>query len=233
MCWAGWREAWRRAELRAMVAAMQSLDQSRRRLAFALAALAGFVDASGYLSADRYFVSFMSGNTTRLGVELARDPAAALVPLLLLASFVLGVFGGALLCARHDGRHKPVLLRLVALLLALAAISDARQMVLAALALLALAMGALNNSFQRDGQVSVGLTYMTGALVRMAQGLAARITGSGGEGWGDWLRLWLALSCGAMLGALAFLRLHTGVFWLAALLALGLAAITRRFARPG
>jgi uncharacterized membrane protein YoaK (UPF0700 family) len=72
---------------------------------------------------------------------------------------------------------------------------------------------------------------MTGALVRMAQGLAARVTGSGGEGWGDWLRLWLALSGGAALGALAFLRLHTGVFWIAALLALALAAIARQFAR--
>ena len=74
---------------------MQSLDRSRRNLAFALAALAGFVDASGYLSADRYFVSFMSGNTTRLGVELAIAPMQALIPLLLIACFVAGVIGGA------------------------------------------------------------------------------------------------------------------------------------------
>ena len=55
---------------------MQTLDQPRRHLAFALAARAGFVDAVGYLSADQYFVSFMSGNTTRLGVELARRRSA-------------------------------------------------------------------------------------------------------------------------------------------------------------
>lgn len=212
---------------------MQSLDQSRRRLAFALAALAGFVDASGYLSADRYFVSFMSGNTTRLGVELARDPGAALVPLALLGSFVLGAFGGALLSARHDGRHKPLLLGLVAVLLALAAAVNSAIAGIAALVLMAAAMGALNNAFQRDGQVSVGLTYMTGALVRMAQGLAARVAGKGGAGWDDWLLLWLALAVGAALGALAFLRFHVGVFWIASAATALLALAARQVARPG
>lgn len=212
---------------------MQSLDRPRRRLAFALAALAGFVDASGYLSADRYFVSFMSGNTTRLGVELARDPVAALIPLALLGSFVLGVFGGALLSSRQDGQHKPVLLGAVAMLLAVAAGVDARGAGLAALLLMAAAMGALNNAFQRDGQVSVGLTYMTGALVRMAQGLAARVAGKGGAGWDDWLLLWLALAVGAALGALAFLRFHVGVFWIAAAATALLALAARQVPRPG
>lgn len=210
---------------------MQSLDRSRRRLAFALAALAGFVDASGYLSADRYFVSFMSGNTTRLGVELARSPTAALIPLALLGSFVLGVFGGALVSSRKDGRHKPVLLGSVAMLLALAAGVDSHGAGFAALILMAAAMGALNNAFQRNGQVSVGLTYMTGALVRMAQGLAARITGKGDSGWTDWLLLWLALALGAALGALVFLRFHVGVFWVAAAAAMLLAFAARRIAR--
>jgi uncharacterized membrane protein YoaK (UPF0700 family) len=66
-------------------------------------------------------------------------------------------------------------------------------------------MGALNNTFQRDGEVTVGLTYMTGALVRFAQGLAARIAGSGGEGWVNWLLLWLGLALGALAGAYALL----------------------------
>ena len=76
---------------------------------------------------------------------------------------------------------------------------------LAMLGLLVLAMGALNNTFQRDGEVSVGLTYMTGALVRFAQGLAARLTGTGGEGWANWLALWLGLALGGLAGAYALL----------------------------
>ena len=74
---------------------MNRFDRPRQALAVGLAALAGFVDAFGFLSADGYFVSFMSGNTTRLGVNFARDPALALVPALLILGFVAGVVWGA------------------------------------------------------------------------------------------------------------------------------------------
>ena len=180
---------------------MNAIDQSRRRLAIAAAALAGFVDAVGFLSANSYFVSFMSGNTTRLGVDLVTSPAAALIPALLIAGFVAGVFGGALLAARAGARRKVAVLALVALLLAGSALAGALTHHWVMLALLVLAMGALNNTFRRDGEVSVGLTYMTGALVRFAQGLAARLTRTGGEGWHNWLLLWISLATGAVLGA--------------------------------
>ena len=206
---------------------MQTLDLPRRRLALALAALAGFVDAAGYLSADQYFVSFMSGNTTRLGVELARRPVATLIPAMLALCFVLGVIGGAVLAAQAQGSHKPRLLAAVAMLLAVAAALGGEAWPLAALAVLAAAMGALNNSFQREGQVSVGLTYMTGALVRMGQGLAARALGRDGAGWHQWLALWLALACGATLGAVAQLHLAQAAFWLASIFA-GLLALVAR-----
>ena len=48
------------------------LDSSRNMtLACALSALAGYVDGIGYLHLGGLFVSFMSGNSTRLGVSLA------------------------------------------------------------------------------------------------------------------------------------------------------------------
>ncbi len=203
---------------------MQTLDKPRRRLAMALAALAGFVDAAGYLSADRYFVSFMSGNTTRLGVELARHPSAALLPALLASAFVAGVVGGALLTGQLNRRYKSPLLLLVAALLAIAAALGGAGYSRAALLALAAAMGALNNSFQREGQVAVGLTYMTGALVKMGQGLAARLQHRVTEPWADWLKLWLALAAGATLGARTFETWPALTFWFAALLAALLAA---------
>ena len=198
---------------------MQTLDQPRRRLAMALAALAGFVDAAGYLSADRYFVSFMSGNTTRLGVELARQPSAAVLPALLAFAFVCGVVIGALLTGRFAGRHKPPLLLLVAVLLACGAALGGEGYPRTALLALATAMGALNNSFQRDGKVAVGLTYMTGALVKMGQGLAAKLQNRAAEPWADWLMLWLALAGGATLGALTYVTWVALTFWMAAALA--------------
>jgi len=194
---------------------MNSIDRSRRRLAIAAAGLAGFVDAVGFLSAQGYFVSFMSGNTTRLGVDLATRPAMAVIPAGLVAGFVLGVFVGALLAGRAGTRRKAAVLCLVTALLIGAAVAHVLGAVPAMLGLLVFAMGALNNTFQRDGEVTIGLTYMTGALVRFAQGLAARITGTGGHGWANWLLLWLGLALGAACGAFAWLAWPGAALWLA------------------
>lgn len=206
---------------------MNSIDRSRRRLAVAAAALAGYVDAIGFLSANSYFVSFMSGNTTRLGVDLITAPHSAIIPAALILGFVLGVFGGAIVAARAGVQRKFVVLALVAVLLTGAAIVDTPAI---QLALLVLAMGALNNTFQKDGEVSVGLTYMTGALVRMAQGLAARLMGTGGAGWESWLLLWLGLALGAVSGAFALTSVPEVALWLAAGWALLLAVRARKLA---
>lgn len=209
---------------------MNSIDRSRRRLAIAAAALAGYVDATGFLSANRYFVSFMSGNTTRLGVDLVESPQTAFIPALLILGFVIGVFGGAVLAAKAGRQRKFAVLLLVAALLAGAALAGQAGQLPAAMALLVFAMGTLNNTFQRDGEVSVGLTYMTGALVRFAQGLTAKALGTGGAGWQSWLMLWLGLTLGALSGAFALLTWPTWALWLPAVWALSLAFVARRIA---
>src|SRR5277367_653370 len=75
------------------------LDSSRNiALACALSALAGFVDAIGFLHLGGLFVSFMSGNSTRMGVSLAEgnfQPAAEALGL--IALFVIGAAGGSLI----------------------------------------------------------------------------------------------------------------------------------------
>ncbi|MET0229353.1 MAG: DUF1275 family protein, partial [Rhodanobacteraceae bacterium] len=43
-----------------------------RAVAAALSWNAGYVDAVGYLSLGGFFVSFMSGNSTQLGVGIAQ-----------------------------------------------------------------------------------------------------------------------------------------------------------------
>lgn len=209
---------------------MNSIDRSRRRLAVAAAALAGYVDAAGFLSANSYFVSFMSGNTTRLGVDLATAPASAMVPAMLIGGFVTGVFGGALLAAMAGPQRKFAVLALVALLLGGAALAGMAGQTAVLLGLLVLAMGALNNTFQRDGEVSVGLTYMTGALVRFAQGLAAQVLGRRETGWQGWLLLWLGLALGAVAGATVWLNRPDLALWLAAAWAAALALTARRLA---
>lgn len=203
-------------------------DPARRRLAIALAAMAGFVDAVGFLSADGYFVSFMSGNTTRLGVALGTAPARALIPLLLIAGFIGGVTLGALIAKATGQRRKVAVLALVAALLLAGALARALGAELPMLAALVLAMGALNNTFQRGGEVAIGLTYMTGALVRIGQGLAARLAGDRSTGWQDWALLWCGLLTGASAGALLQMRLPFGCLWIAAAYALAMVALAIR-----
>ena len=50
----------------AVARAMQTLAPVERWMAVLLAALAGYVDSIGFLQLGGLFVSFMSGNTTRM-----------------------------------------------------------------------------------------------------------------------------------------------------------------------
>lgn len=139
---------------------MQGYDTPRRWLAMALALLAGFVDATGFMATGGYFVSFMSGNTTRLSVDLATATADAMLPGLLILGFVAGVTIGALSIRRVERWRKTVVIGLVVLLLGLSAAGAAAGSDLVSLAGMVVAMGAINNAFSRDREVAVGLTYM-------------------------------------------------------------------------
>lgn len=195
---------------------MRRYDFRRHALAVGLSAQAGFVDALGFLKLGGLFVSFMSGNSTRLGVGLAQGSAVAMTASALVVAFVIGVMIGAL-AARAAGRwRKQAVLALVLLLLVLAALlavsgADGEGLTL----LMALAMGAVNNVFQRDGEVSIGVTYMTGALVKLGQALATALTGGDPIGWLPWLLLWLGLVAGAVAGAALFAILDLAALWVA------------------
>lgn len=204
-------------------------DRPRRRFAIALAGLAGFVDAVGFLSAGGYFVSFMSGNTTRLGVALGIDPSKAVLPALLILGFIVGVTSGALLAMQAGRLRKPAVLSLVTTLLIIGGLARTWGHETALILALVLAMGAINNTFQRGGEVTVGLTYMTGALVRLGQGVALWLTAKAEPGWLAWGALWAGLLCGAVLGAFLQHHLPQGCLWIAAAWAGSMALLAIRF----
>lgn len=212
---------------------MYHLARADRLLAYAIAGLAGFVDASGFLAADRYFVSFMSGNTTRLGVELASGTRAALLASLLLIGFVMGVTLGALLAEQFTRWRKPAVLALSTLLLGIGSTAEALGSTTVLMGCAVPAMGSINNVFRRDGEVTLGVTYMTGALVRIGEGLAGWIEGSGKgtKGILPSLFLWSSLAAGAVLGALTHLNMEGWTFWLATLGAAALLVAAAGMAR--
>jgi len=203
------------------------LDSRRNvALACALSALAGYVDGIGFLHLGGLFVSFMSGNSTRMGVSLADgqwlDAATALG---LIALFVIGAAGGSLIVLGRGANRQPWLLLVEALLLAAAALCYAFGLPNVAIATIVLAMGLENAVFQIDGGAGLGLTYVTGALVKAGQLLAEALTGGARWGWAPNLLLWAALVAGSLCGALAYHWINLAAIWFAAGAALALSAV--------
>jgi len=179
---------------------MISLNHRARTLALCLAALAGYVDAIGFIQVGGFFVSFMSGNSTRLAVGLMHHAADWMKAGGLIAAFFLGVIGGSLAGRLAKRRHRAVL-GLVAVVLALGAACAELGWAMPSALLLAFAMGAENATFERDGEVRVALTYMTGTFVKAGQRIAGALLGEDNKAWIPHMALWLALVSGAVLGA--------------------------------
>jgi uncharacterized membrane protein YoaK (UPF0700 family) len=202
------------------------LDTSRNViLACALSALAGYVDAIGFLHLGGLFVSFMSGNSTQMGVSLGEAHwASAAKSVGLIALFVIGAAAGSLIVLGRGVNRQPWVLLGEALLLAAAALCYAVDLSNAAVAAMVLAMGLENAVFQIEGGAGLGLTYVTGALVKVGQLAAAAMTGGARWAWVPNLLLWAALVAGASCGTLAFHWINLAAIWFAAAAALALSA---------
>lgn len=200
-------------------------DRPAQVLAVALSALAGFVDACGYIALGGFFVSFMSGNSTRLGLGLAHDMPAALEAGSLIGTFLAGVMLGSLTGHVARSRRRPAVLALVTALLALAAYLGATRLSWPSALFLALAMGAENAVFERGGEVQIGLTYMTGTLVKFGQRLVGALLGGAPMAWLPYLLLWLGLAGGAVSGAVAYLHFGPNGLWIAAAAAMVLTVV--------
>lgn len=178
-------------------------------LAGLLAALAGFVDAIGYLHLSGLFVSYMSGNSTQLAVAIGQGnlgEAATIAEL--IALFVVGAAAGQMVAGISGKWHMTCVLVGVTALLAIAGVlSTAPEPMV-------LAMGALNAAIHRAGHIPLSLTFVTGVLVRLGQGLGDFLTRRT-RGW-KWLAQavpWVGLIAGATLGGAAYLRMGEAVIW--------------------
>ncbi len=211
-------------------------DGADLALATTLIALAGFVDSAGFVRFGGVFVSFMSGNSTRMATLPALGrPLEAAASGGLIVLFVMGAFAGRLLGLSAGRWLRPALLSVVAALLAVAAmaISPSAEGAVAAFgaAALALAMGLQNSVLNHSGQTKTSLTYVTGTLVHLGHALADAVLGSPSS-WGPYLLMWLGLVGGAAFGALTTVRFGASALIIpaaaAALLALGLGGQVRR-----
>ena len=146
-----------------------------------LSVLAGMTDAIGFLATGD-FVSFMSGNTTRLAVAISQGDLSLIVRLALaVLAFIAGNTLGILL-GRWGGRRALPLMLGIAGLLCGAALLPFESQVPALLAAI-VAMGMLNAAVEQVNGLPVGLTYVTGALSRFGRGLGRWLLGERRSGW--------------------------------------------------
>ena len=125
----------------------------------------------------------------------------------------------------RGANRQPWVLLAEALLLAAAALGYALGLSRVAVTAIVLAMGLENAVFQIHGGGGLGLTYVTGALVKVGQLAAVALTGGPRWGWVPNLLLWAALVAGALCGAAAYHWINLAAIWFAAGGALALGAI--------
>lgn len=186
--------------------ALRSAGPAEVGAACLLACLAGAVDAVGFLHLGGLFVSFMSGNTTRFGVFLAGpDMWSAGKAIGIIGAFVAGAAVGSTVGALSGRWRRAAVLFLEAAALAGAAAASRSGVDPAGTALMAAAMGAENAVFVDDkGETRINLTFMTGALIKIGEGLARAALGGPRWDWCPFLLLWLSLAAGAFAGAASF-----------------------------
>lgn len=187
------------------------LKHSRSEIALAsgLAWTAGYVDAVGFLHLGGYFVSFMTGNSTRAGAAVADTSLSGFLQAFgLITAFFLGVVAASVLRRVLSRHRRPAICLLSAAVLGAAWASTAFPEAGWALAPgLAASMGLLNTVFERGGEVSIGITYMTGTLVKLGQKVTGALFGERGNGWHRYLLLWCSLTLGSLCGGAGYLLL--------------------------
>ncbi|MEE6140550.1 YoaK family protein [Mycobacterium sp. 050128] len=178
------------------------------RLSWVLAMLGGLIGATAFTHSAGYFVTFMTGNSDRAVLGFFRnEPRLSIGAALILASFIGGVVIASL-CRRHlwlEHPHGPTVL--TALVLAVAAGVDfavdgwsTNQVSFVPVLFLAFAVGALNTSFVKDGEVSVPLSYVSGTLVKMGQGIERHVSGGDATQWLSYFLLWFSFVAGGAIG---------------------------------
>jgi uncharacterized membrane protein YoaK (UPF0700 family) len=183
---------------------------SEARLSWVLGALAGVLGATAYTHSHGYFVTFMTGNAQRavLGY-FTDDTRLSIAAAVLIVCFVSGVVVASICRRRFWGGHPhgPTVLTTFSLLAATVAdvVDEGWEEIaldFAPIMLVTFGVGALNTSFVKDGEVSVPLSYVTGTLVKLGQGIERHMAGGTAAEWLGYFLLFSSVVLGATLGGL-------------------------------
>ncbi|CAH1678611.1 putative Oxalate decarboxylase [Hyphomicrobiales bacterium] len=147
----------------------------RRGLVFmtTLTALAGYMDAVGYAQLSGLYVSFMSGNSARFGLQLAdHESDGAVRSLTIISAFVCGTAIATSFTLRWGGMHSARILWMEAVLVLLGIGLMQGGQGTAGFALVAVGMGMQNILHRAVSGVDAGKTFITGMLFDTGRALA-------------------------------------------------------------
>lgn len=181
---------------------------SEAKLSWVLAALAGVLGATAFTHSAGYFVTFMTGNAQRAVLGFFRDDYwLGISATVLLIAFVAGVVSASL-CHRliwPTRPHAATVLTTAALVLA--TVLDltvgggpALPLPFLPIMLVTFGIGTLNTTFVKDGEVSIPLSYVTGTLVKMGQGIERHLNGGELADWLGYFLLFASFVFGATVG---------------------------------
>jgi uncharacterized membrane protein YoaK (UPF0700 family) len=181
---------------------------SEARLSWVLAVLAGVLGATAFTHSAGYFVTFMTGNAQRAVLGYFRgEVLLSITAALLMLCFVAGVVVASACRRRFWSAHPHGPTALTTLSLVAATVVDVidegweqNMLDFAPITLVVFGIGALNTSFVKDGEVSVPLSYVTGTLVKMGQGIERHIAGGTASDWLGYLLLFASFVLGAVIG---------------------------------
>jgi uncharacterized membrane protein YoaK (UPF0700 family) len=187
---------------------LREIFDAEARLSWVLAGLAGVLGATAFTHSTGYFVTFMTGNAQRAMLGYFRgDVLLSVTAAVLLVCFVAGVVVASL-CRRRFWVGGPrASLVLTTLSLVGATAIDVRDegwadnmLDFAPIMLVVFGIGALNTSFVKNGEVSVPVSYVTGTLVKMGQGIERHIAGGTAADWLGYFLLFASFLLGAVIG---------------------------------
>ena len=195
------------------------VDRAERALiplAAMLAALAGLVDAIGFLAFGHVFLASPEVNATVVGTNLQGSYRLALFAGAMVLSFVGGVVLITLVTHRMTRFRRTVVLLATTLALAAAYGAFGADIAFMPAILLAMAMGGAHCIFERDNPQLQESMSPSAQIARFGEALAGRRAGANPRQIGLHASFWLAFLIGGLAGAGAWMAVEGGALVLAA-----------------
>jgi oxalate decarboxylase len=176
---------------------------SRLLLSSVLVLLAGFIDSIGYLGLGKVYLSFMSGNSTKLGIALFEaDYALWAATGTVVLLFIAGAFVGTFITESWWKWHLTLILIVECVLFLFAIMLSILFHTQYIIFPIAMAMGMQNTMHQMVAHADVGKGFVSGTLFGIGQALAKAARGKApASEWAVLALSWFIFVIGAALGA--------------------------------